>query len=227
MQKIILITLALVSGVMYSQPLKSLLGARQISTIDSSDEIEPLPEGLTAIEYIEIPLARECFFDTKLPAYETDRVILDSELIQDTSGSGDEYIIRCDNTFFLSNWRQNTFYIKFGSQSSVNLYAVSYFDNRHIFELYKEHFNIDGVTYRNPSYDSRISGTWIIGGDVSRQSQCIRHFSITIKDDETNEVRMQLIPVRDDDYIGYFYDKVSGELFKSQGTTDFITGPDK
>lgn len=225
MRLILTIIAVFISVALLATPIKSVIGARGSEYAETID-VPPLPEGLTAIEYIEIPLAKGCLFNTSLPAYETDRVILDSELIQDTSGSGDEYIIRCNNTFFLSNWRQNAFYIKFGSQSSVNIYAVPYFDNRHLFELYKEHFDIDGVTYRNPPYNSGIGGTWIIGGGASVFSQCIRHFSITIKDNETNEVRMQLIPVRDDDYIGYFYDKVSGELFKSQGTADFILGPD-
>ena len=174
------------------------------------------------VEYLEIPWnSQGNRIKTNLTALENDRIIFDSEIIR-TEATGDCYIARATNTYFDVGSRQNTFYIRFGS-SSDSVGTPSIF-GRHIYELYKEHFDVDGITKATPSWNS-IGGDWIIGSTSSTQN--VRHYSIKIKNTSTNETRADFVPCKDENNVGFMFDTVSGTVYENAGTGAFVVGQNK
>lgn len=173
------------------------------------------------VEYLEVPYTNNVYFQTMFEAQETDKIIFDSNVIR-TEATGDCYIVRATNTYFDVGSRQNTFYIRFGSTSgSVGTSSVF---GRHIYELYKEHFDIDGITSASPSWGS-IGGNWIIGSTGSAQN--VRHYSIKIKNTSTNETRADFIPCKDENNVGYMFDRVNHVIHENKGTGSLIIGDAK
>ena len=177
-------------------------------------------DGCKRVQYLEILYeAKGNRIETGLTALETDKIIFDSEIIR-TEATGDCYIAKATNTYFDVGSKQNTFYIRFGS--SAGSVGASTIFGHHVYELYKEHFDIDGVTKATPTFNA-ISGDWVIGSTGT--TQYIKHYSIKIIDMSTNKERMHLIPVLSPESSkgegkACMFDKVTKELFCNAGTGD-------
>lgn len=94
--------------------------------------------------------------------------------------------------------------------------------------------SVDGSIRHSWATTSTVIGAYAIGLFAYRNSGVPSQNSFgesmvsafSVRDTTTDEMLLDLIPVRKDG-VGYMYDRASGNLLGNSGTGDFVIGPDK
>lgn len=158
---------------------------------------------------------------TDIDALETDRVIIDAN-ISATQSTGDMFITYATNTWIDLGSNAGTWYIRFGHTNSFSrIVSAGEIGQRNTYELYKSHFDINGVTKASLIY-SAISGKWSLGAKGGG-SATADYYRYTIKNDTTGEIRYDAIPVRVGQTVELL-DLVSWQFAQRTGT--FTAGAD-
>ena len=192
---------------------------------------EPLPQGAVRVEYIESTGAQRIktgVMVSQIARYST------KMLITNSGSAKAEGSTATNNWFFIGANAQNKFYAALGSTLVTS--NVSNDQEFHQFDLDTTtgYFSIDGVQtsyLRNGKINSSIHFALFCCNGVGGNDNQFLYY-ITGKKAETQiygdngELLADYIPCRIDQ-IGYMYDRVSGNFYRSGTGTPFSPGPDK
>lgn len=186
-------------------------------------DIELIQNDIVEIEYLESNNAQD--IDTGLIVEDTD--IITSGIMFSSKG-GDNQAFGSGQTSGNGLWCEiygnNTWYVRFGSTSSVYTTNTASLNVRKDVELRKNKFSVDNTQILTPSYVSMPTNTLHLFSNYGSANLVGRIYYFKITDNNGND-KLDLIPIRIGT-VGYMYDKVSGRLFGNEGSGNFTVGPD-
>ena len=203
---------------LYSEPIKSMIGADGTGIIASDDK--PYD---SEVEYIESTGTQ--YIDTGIFSSNDLDVELAFEIVP---FSGEQRIFGQSSVSYVYRWGYTStgVFVSNGGDYSYSDSVVS--GNKYVIRLIGNDFYCNGEFVRS-MYPRKIGEdklyifAWkrfpMLYGKM-RLNYCI------IRSLSTEEVLRYFVPVRKNG-VGYVYDFVSEELYVNQGTGNFIIGPDK
>lgn len=232
---LILVTLACTC---YSSPVMSLVGGRQ-NIISHEEGVDPLPEGVVAVEYIEstdssqyIDIGYVVKSDREICSVSYMRTISDGYAFAGIGGHGNgmNFYLYSGNGCVVSYGR-SVYQVWDGNLGGVNEVVNVTIGNG--FATSKNTNRGYSITKEIGQYDfsGNVRSFWLFKSNGAGFATPIglRFFGSTIGEDG-NEL-CKIIPVRvmDDggESVGAVYDIIRGKLFTNGGSGRFIIGPDK
>jgi len=191
-------------------------------TIDGTEYV--VPDGITLLEYLQTSLGSTGYsIPTTITAQETDKVIIDVN-IDIYSSSGDKYLTSSSNSWIDIADGGAIWFLRFGDSVSSQAPTSGSLGQRNTYELYKEHFDINGTTTATPTY-SAIGGSWFIfSPQASGDSVPCKLYSYKIINTSTNVVRFAGLPAKNSSNVLGMYDFITGTFFTNAGTGLFSAG---
>lgn len=104
--------------------------------------------------------------------------------------------------------------------TKINL-KINFDANTHTLEMYIDDVLKGSVTNNNLISMNTTDSLWLMHRTLYAELK-LYHFKLI----QDNNCILDLIPVRDNNNVGYMYDKVSKQLFVNSGTGNFVLGPD-
>ena len=193
---------------------------------------DELPVGYKRLSYIES--SGEQIIDTNYVLQETDSVEVDYNITQ-RSRTGDKFILGCqpiaDNPnigMWVETYGQtNTWYVRFGSPSSVNVVSTSS-QLSGTLKVSKGSFIVNGVEILQPAYNAMSPNQLAIfnrrssNGSVPTAGCSAQISSVRILNG--NNIIRKYIPCESPDNILGLYEVTQGEFLTNNGDGDFTAG---
>jgi hypothetical protein len=198
-----------------ASPVKSSLGIKA-STYNDGQDSSPLPYD-AEVEYLESTGTQWMWI--KLP------VSVDNSATVNMTGyvgmTNRELFSFDKSNITQFNIETGSTYYRWWSWSPINL-GSGFLNSLHSYKCNSSIW-VDGVLKGTitPTMTHSTQDLYILNGTHGATSGRIYHVSV----EYGGRLIFDAIPVRVDT-IGYLYDRVSGELFRNQGTGSFIIGPD-
>lgn len=210
--------------------VNSMHGAKGIAFVQETSI--PLPDGLTAVEYLESTGTQ--YIDTGILSQ--DGVTAYIEVLRATRSANECYLGGFEDTSsrtWLTYSFANTWYIGYGNKQRPTPYDAPSNTVTSIetdLSSGKISWLINGeyaynITYSNLGFRSLVNIFMFAMSTANGANYYAIGRIYCCKIFYGGELVRDFIPVRKHG-IGYMYDNVTGELFGNQGTGEFIIGPD-